>query len=232
MPKNFEATTPTEAPRFVDPHRERASGIKGLPAKPVPPFILAHYPSNWDFFDGQFVPRVKKIPLVPGVNGHRHGDDSIPRANLIKDGWNILRDVTVTVTGEDGEPKEVPHYMVEHQGYQGPLFLDVWTHPEVIGQGPNAVVDYTHDGEGQRTWLKSLVKNGDVEPIRPAVAKRVAERLGNDAARKLAIPGASAYLVSEGKKLQTKADAAAEAAGTAPKRKPKAKAKAKAEAAA
>ena len=156
-----------------------------LPARPTPKFVYCHHPNSWEFHaDLGWIPRVKKIPLIPGVNGCRKGPSGAQPVltRLRSDGWIVLdEDGPVVRTGDDGDLVRDNGYLYKWEGTGGPIYQDAWTRPSVIGVGPSAKVDWTsqYDREGFAAWRAMLRDKGMVPAATPAVlaeACKVQER--------------------------------------------------------
>lgn len=162
-----------------------------LPGRPSPRFIYAHNPASWDF-DAEygFLPRVQKIPLRVGVNGHRPGPNGhLPvLTGLRAKGWIPLDEGgPVKRTGDGGEIEDDTGYLYRWEGTKGAIYQDCWATPTLVGAGRTARVDWStqYDRAGFRAWRVMLRDSGTVPPITAGVAAGLVKIQERRAARRL-----------------------------------------------
>ena len=163
-----------------------------LPGWPRPKFIYAHSPMSWEWSveHERFLPRLKRINIMPGTSGIRKGAGGhAPMiANLQSQGWTVLPDdMQVIYTDEGGKLAKDTHYMVAYQGRRGTTYADVWERPVVIGGGASASVDWSslYDVDGFNAWRASLLDSGAVPPPNPAVLAGLVQRQERRAGRRI-----------------------------------------------
>lgn len=167
---------------FPTGKRTRASATKvtsitdeRLPGKPTPKFVYAHHPNSWEFhLEHGWIPYVKKIPLVPGVNGCRKGARGVQPVltRLASEGWIVIdEDCPIVLTGSDGDLIKDNGYLYRWEGIRGAIYQDAWSSPSVIGTGPAAKVDWQtqYDRVGFAAWRAMLVEKRLVPPASAAV---------------------------------------------------------------
>lgn len=162
-----------------------------LPGKPWPPFYLAHHPKGWEVVGGRWLPRIKRIDLLPGVNGgktvmgRRHGklvpvgvDGTLVKASLERQGWQFLdEDITVLVHDDDGELVEEAGYLEQFDGARGTFHCMPWDNPRIIGWGSEARADRgDFDSAAFDAWRRWLVDEGIVQPPHEVVLRAEVER--------------------------------------------------------
>jgi hypothetical protein len=139
-----------------------------LPEKRGHQFFYMCHPNAWEFVGGEWLPRLKRFSLTPGVNGVSDGPSGyrIAKANFEADGWIFLdHKVPVMYHNDDGELVEEKGYLCSLPGLNGPVYTDVWHTPIVVGMGRTARVDWAEgfDAEGFNMWRKMLVERGFVD---------------------------------------------------------------------
>ena len=132
----------------------------------TPQFIFMHHPNTWDLVeteDGyEVLPILTKFQLVAGLNGVklRPGggvDSTAARASFMDQGWVFIDDKKI----EGG-------YLREFEGVRGPIYVDKWTTPRVIGNGPRGRVIWDTDKEGYNAFRRSLLEDGTIEKPDPS----------------------------------------------------------------
>ncbi len=205
MAHNFTSTKVSNKAGTVEDGR--------LPGRPSPRFIWAHHPDSWEFMDGQWLPRLKKIPLIDGVNGCKKGPNGhIPVLNALRqDRWVPLdEDGTIKVTDPaTGQVIEDKGYLCAWDGQKGTHYSDAWGTPLLIGAGRQLKVDWSteYDHQGFDAWRRWLVDSGTIEPPSPAVEARVIKTQANRAKRRIkeghdGNPHVQAHVVAEHEKLE------------------------------
>ena len=183
MSHNFR--TPTKA-------TSKAASVSDdrLPGRPTPKFLWAAHPDSWEFIDGQWLPRLKKIPLVDGVNGCRKGPyGHIPVLNQLRiDRFIPLDDeIAVKLTDKDGKITDDAGYMVKWEGQRGAHYADIWATPHLVGSGRQLRVDWStgYDVAGFNAWRLWLVESGTVPKPTPAVLAQIIKLQGKRANRRV-----------------------------------------------
>lgn len=130
-------------------------------------FYMAH-PNNWEFVDNQWLPRLKRFVLKPGVNGVSDGPNGyrMAKANYEADGWIFFdHKIPVIYFDEDGNKVEEKGYLCSLPGLNGAVYTDVWHTPIVVGMGRTARVNWSDgfDSAGFDLWRKMLVEKGFVD---------------------------------------------------------------------
>ena len=151
-----------------------------LPGRPRPRFVFAHHPDSWEFVNGEWLPRLKSIPLVPGVNGCRPGPNGHLQviARLQSDRFTVLdEDMEIRVTDpETGEIVTDSGYMVEWEGQKGAHYSDAWCSPMLYGAGNRLQIDWSteYDRAGFDAWRSWLVESGAIKrPTTAAMARLI-----------------------------------------------------------
>jgi len=113
-------------------------------------FVLLHHPHRLDvvFIDDEpvVVPMLRRFHFEPGVSGveqirgRSDGNPSRAIATLVDKGWTQL-DPGMTVTAWE---KSEEGYVRVYDGHRGPVHLDVWTRPYVLGA--QVLMDFDSDG--------------------------------------------------------------------------------------
>lgn len=190
-----------------------------LPGRPWPPFIYAHHPQAWEVVDGEWLPVLKPIFAVPGVNGckvlrTKQPDGSIRtqviastmKADMEQKGWRFLDERAPVLVSRDGELVEEAGYLDEIEGDRGTFYCSVWWTPEVQGYGRRAqAVKGDFDQAGYDATRRRLVEQGAIPPVDPRIVGRKLDRQQDRAAR-------SAKLAHDGSAPGLKARADREAA--------------------
>jgi hypothetical protein len=208
-----------------------------LPGKPWPPFIYAWHPQSYEVVDGEWLPVLKPIFAVPGVNGckvvTRKGKvvrivAGPMKAAMEEKGWRFLDERTTVAVSRDGELVDEVGYLDEIEGHRGTFYCSVWWTLEVQGYGKNAhAVKGEFDRAGYDATRRRLLEDGTIPPVSPGVIGRKLDRARDRAARsgKLAhdgaAPGLKARAEREAERLAEVETATEKATGkkAAPKRR-------------
>ena len=145
----------------------RAVGSTVLPMRRTPDFTLGHYPTEWEMVETEngleWLPRLKKLALVPGVNGVRQTrngvDDRIARTTYADRGWTLI-------------PRELG-YVTAYPTTSGTTYLLTWDVPKRLG---NQCI-LKHDGPGYNAFRRSLIVDGIIERPDPDALEAITERL-------------------------------------------------------
>ena len=227
MPHDFQPPQRTSATRVT------SSTIDDrLPCRPTPKFIYAAHPNAWEWHpDHGFIPRAKKIPLVPGVNGCRKGANGAQAVltRLRSDGWIVLdEDGPIIRTGDDGDLVKDQGYLYRWEGRSGPVYQDAWAAPSIVGYGRNASVDWVsqYDREGFAAWRAQLVRNGTIPKPSAAVLARLLKVQARRAGRRVheshdGNPHVQAEVKAQQDRLEAMQDAAADKHGAKVRGRPK-----------
>lgn len=152
-----------------------------LPEWRAPQFFYMHHTDSWEFIDGEWLPRLKRWRLVPGVNGVQPGPNGyrVAKANYEADGWTVLpHNCPVIYTDpESGELIEDSGYLCSLRGRGGKVYTDVWHTPIVMGAGRTASVNWKDgfDREGFDLWRKMLMAKGFIGKPNPMVLSSLIE---------------------------------------------------------
>jgi len=171
MPHNFQSKKANNKAGSASDDR--------LPGRPRPRFLLAHHPESFEFVGGKWLPMLKTIPLIPGVNGCRNGANGHQPVivELRNNRWVPLdEDMSIKVTDPDtGDIVDDEGYMEEWEGKKGPHFSDAWCNPMLVGSGKAASVDWNtgFDHAGYNAWRAWLIEEGHIKPPSPAVLARL-----------------------------------------------------------
>ena len=167
MPHSFDnlGTTVTTSSRSV--------GATVLPMRAEPDFTLGHYPTEWEMVETEngleWLPRLKKLALVPGVNGVRQTrngvDDRIARTTYTDQGWPLI-------------PRDLG-YVTAYPTTTGTTYLLTWDRPKRLGN--RCIVK--HDDQGFNAFRRSLIEGGVIERPDPDALEASAERLRRTIAR-------------------------------------------------
>ena len=167
MPHSFDnlGTTVTTSSRSV--------GATVLPMRAEPDFTLGHYPTEWEMVETEngleWLPRLKKLALVPGVNGVRQTrngvDDRIARTTYTDQGWTLI-------------PRDLG-YVTAYPTTSGTTYLLTWDRPKRLGN--RCIVK--HDDQGFNAFRRSLIEGGVIERPDPDALEAIAERLRRTIAR-------------------------------------------------
>ena len=167
MPHSFDnlGTTVTTSSRSV--------GATVLPMRAEPDFTLGHYPTEWEMVETEngleWLPRLKKLALVPGVNGVRQTrngvDDRIARTTYTDQGWTLI-------------PRDLG-YVTAYPTTSGTTYLLTWDRPKRLGN--RCIVK--HDDAGFNAFRRSLIEGGVIERPDPDALEAIAERLRRTIAR-------------------------------------------------
>lgn len=208
MSKTFQSSPVTQT-----------KGTDLLNARPTPQFFFMHNPNGWELVateDGGFewLPRLKRFSLTPGVNGIRQDrrggvDYGSTKASFERRGWTFIM------------PEDVPGgYMVEFEGRWGKVYADKWTHPRALGVGASAKIIWDRDDEAYNDFRRSLMERlGQPDPSVIDFRETLQSKRAKRRERETHIPSVAAEMEKESAKL-------AAIKASKPKRKRKAKAKA------
>lgn len=208
-----------------------------LPGRPLPKFVYAAHPGAWEYVDKAtgFLPRLKKIPLIPGVNGCRPGPNGhLPvLASLARKGWTVIDESDVVIrTDPNGNLVRDKGYLYKYPGKRGAIYQDCWSHPSLIGYGPTAQVDWAtqYDRAGFDAWRAHLRDSGRVPAPTAGVMAQALKLQTRRAARRIVDghdgnPHVQAHVKREQQRLEDMRNAAAEAGARVKGKKRKAKAK-------
>tara|TARA_R100000664_G_C2739013_1_gene127839 strand:- start:492 stop:1046 length:555 start_codon:yes stop_codon:yes gene_type:complete len=138
-----------------------------------PDFTLGHYPTEWEMVETEngleWLPRLKKLALVPGVNGVRQTrngvDDRIARTTYTDQGWTLI-------------PRDLG-YVTAYPTTSGTTYLLTWDRPKRLGN--RCIVK--HDDAGFNAFRRSLIEDGVIERPDPDALEAIAERLRRTIAR-------------------------------------------------
>lgn len=134
-------------------------GAQRLPEMPRPDFYLMHHPERWEPVeteggDWEWLPKLKRLLLVPGVNGVRATaggvDDSHARINFENQGWHLL-------------PRDLGYVVRYPCRTAAPSHYTLWDTPVVMGRR----VVLRHDTEGYNQFRRELVTSGTIPPPEP-----------------------------------------------------------------
>jgi hypothetical protein len=132
----------------------------------TPQFIYMHHPNTWDLVetaDGyEVLPILTKFQLVAGLNGVklRPGggvDSTAARASFMDQGWVFIDEKKI-----DGG------YVREFEGARGPIYMDKFTSPRVIGNSARGRVIWDTDKTGYNDFRRSLLEDGTIEAPDPS----------------------------------------------------------------
>lgn len=136
------------------------------------PFLLAHHPDNWEHVAGfGWLPVIRRLHIVSGVNGVRNGDASGMVLDLQSRGYVVLRN-------------EQHSYMGKYQTRTGPAYLDRWT--TIVKLNARRSVPRRSE-EGQREyneWRAGLVTSGEIEMPAPEWLAEIVDRYEERARRR------------------------------------------------
>lgn len=165
MPHDFGKTPspPPSAP--VARSGGRAPSVRSpqssvLPHRANVPFFLKFHPMRWQWKDGEWLPRLGKLYIDPGVGGvDKRGDILFAETDERRAGWSILPWECVP----EGTPNGA--YIAEHDCATGKFYCQVWETPRHIG---NRVLSSVIDRGGYTAFLRWLVAEGHVPKPDPA----------------------------------------------------------------
>ncbi len=180
----------------------KTTGADLLNVRPSPQFFYMHNPNGWEMIptedgDYEWLPRLKRFTLTPGVNGvkqdRRGGVDYLgAKSRFEQRGWTFIM------------PEDVPGgYVIEFAGRWGKVYVDKWSHPRALGVGDSAKIIWDRDTEGFNDFRRSLIERlGQPDPsvidFRETLqTKRVKRR-----ERELHIPSVAAHVEKEVTKLE------------------------------
>ena len=181
-----------------------------LPLKPSPRFFYIHHPARWECIEGEkgweWLPRLGKMKLTPGVNGVRQGrgthgqiDDSLARMQKEKNGWTVI-------------PYEVIEggYCWAYKGKRGTVHLSRWNNPKMVG---NQVIMQT-DTTGYNAFRRGLIEDGHIPAPDPEMLERLMDRQtkeNNERGGKAHIPAVAVQLKAGESRLEGMKEAAPKA---------------------
>lgn len=193
------------------PEASTRPGAAKLPELPRHDFHLMHNPENWEVCqreDGEWewLPRLKCLYLVPGINGVRQvkgGIDDSPARLAFKDrGWTIIdRDLG---------------YVTKYPCARGKSSYLTWDRPHVMGRK----IIVRHDAAGYAAWRRGLVEDGTIPTPEPEALEAILHQLDRRierAGKSVHIPGVKARVDADTAKLDGAKKAAKKA--TTKKRK-------------
>lgn len=162
------------------------SGPTHINMKRNDPFVLAHFPTEWELVeeDGDYwwLPRLKKLGISGGVNGVRVDRGRVQFANAKTDyearGFTLISEDSVIQAGPGNLPEG--GYRVEYPGTNGKVHLCRWDVPKVLGgQVIIKTCAKTHNA-----FRRSLVEQGIIGQPDPDALEIVTERMRTRIARK------------------------------------------------
>lgn len=142
----------------------------GLPTEPTPEFWLKFHPDRWGLIDGDFLPVLGTLKLIPGLNGvsvNAAGrlDASKAALNLQINRWKLI---------ERGE-KDTEDYLTFYQGRSGAVHCTAWQTPMVRGNS----VEWKTDEKAYANYLRSLIE----KEVVPRIDEYTVDRLISDQER-------------------------------------------------
>ncbi len=156
-----------------------ASPTNTLRLDPLADFVFLHHPHRWDVVlhedKALLIPALRKFHFEPGVSGVHQvratglGNAAPALATLGERGWTVIdpnMEVKAWGKTEDG-------YVREFAGHRGPVHLDVWTKPYILGG--QVVLDI--DDAGFIEFRASLVAARLVPPCDKIVRKALQTRM-------------------------------------------------------
>jgi hypothetical protein len=151
--------------RVVKPDSSRA-----LPISAGHRWIFAHHPLSWEVADidgtARWVPKLRRIPVVPGANGVRKGgDDREMLYALQRNGWTVI---------ENGGAAGV--YADECIARNGTVWLDRWCTPHEFAPGRVKIRRTDEQREEYQRWCADLVDAGALPEPDPVLLEEVCER--------------------------------------------------------
>ncbi len=229
------------------PQKETLNAAGGtsdrLPCGPNSPFIYCwsgdYYGAEEEDGTVDFLPRVKRLPMVPGCNGVKghfaHPQWAPMLSWLQQTGWQYIPLAGPVVYYEDGVLVEDDCYILSLpcrdpvKGTMGKCYLSVWDRPTVEGRGVHASVNWgTHrDNKGFRAWLRFLMDEGTIPRPTQGIVERALTLQRKRAIRHVVKAPGSGYFTGiverEGVRLNAMLAAQKELESAAPKRKHKSK---------
>lgn len=122
------------------------------PHGPNERFVLAVHPMGWDIIDGEFLPKVRRLVIAPGVNGTDGKGNSVGmQAGAMQGGWTLLRQT---------DPR-VGDYGVGTRVRGGVHWHTKW---EVLNSRAGIKLPTVRDGDAFDEWRRELVAKGVVDP--------------------------------------------------------------------
>jgi hypothetical protein len=174
--------------RVVKPDSSRA-----LPLNRGPRWVFAHHPLSWEVHDvdggPRWVPKLRRIPVVPGSNGVRKGgDDRELMFSLQQNGWTVI---------ENGGPAGV--YADECIARNGTIWLDRWCTPHEYAPGRCKIRRTDDQRQEFVQWCAGLVDAGALPEPDPVLLEEVCERFHDTHIRRHlsreTVPSVAAQLV-------------------------------------
>ena len=140
---------------------------KAAPNFPVSPyFLLFHNPEDWEHKAGEWLPRLKRLPLAPGVNAIRQSrnggavDPNLAIVQLQQRGFKII-------------PEDFGGGFVKQVAVAGGV-AHMMHCDEIKRIGRQAVL--RRDDEAYTEFQRSLLVEGVVAPPEPEILERLMDR--------------------------------------------------------
>jgi hypothetical protein len=193
------------------PEASTRPGATKLPELPRKDFHLMHNPESWELAqreDGEWewLPRLKCLYLVPGINGVRQVkggiDDSPARLAYQDRGWTVI--------------DRALGYVTKYPCARGQSAYLTWDRPHVMGRK----IIIRHDAPGYAAFRRGLIENGTIQAPEPEALEAILHQLDkriDRAGKSIHIPGVKARVEAD----QAKLDGAKKAAKKATTRKRK-----------
>ena len=157
---------------FGQPYKEQETQELRLRTFRNDPWFYAHYPNSWDLIILEikkekrtikkpvFLPRLRKISEIPGVNGSRTGynrvDSSLMKARMVEEGWTIL------------EPKQFD-YLRLFPCINGTYYTHRFV--EVEDLAGDIIEEFNH--HEFNAWRVMLMAEGYIRPPHPHIIKKL-----------------------------------------------------------
>ena len=137
------------------------------------PFVLQHNHLNWYVHEGEWLPLLRVLTVVPGLLGvDKHYNTDLMIARMTREGYTVLN---------PGNPK-VGNYLRETPCFNGVHHHVAWETPETIAGKP---MPANVDREARRAFERKLLSDGVLLPPTDAAKRLIMARLGKRYQRSL-----------------------------------------------
>lgn len=128
-----------------------------LPHSRNDPFVLRFHPFRWQLIGDRWLPQLAQRPITPGVSHvDEYGDPTMSHTRATQRGWTTLH-------------WQEYDYLRAYPASGGHLHVMRWERPRTLGGRPiSSVIDH----DGYHEWLASLIDEGRLPDIDPAVVEQ------------------------------------------------------------
>jgi hypothetical protein len=143
-----------------------------------------HFPTAWDFVDGEWLPQLSQLNFRNGLNGQTDGSPNAARQHVLGKGGTLIPPTHPKLGKFRNYRCSVPAYD-PNSGAVGNYYCAAWERPTMVG---NRNVRWDVDRAAQTDFRRLLVSAGIVEPISRVVAETKIDQLAGTLDHLRALP--------------------------------------------